>query len=83
MQVAISDIKHTITFSFQVLVCLISDSESKNLRKQNEIDFIESHFQILHHLKIVHLSSTEVLFLSCYNNNTVHGATLCWALTRS
>ena len=25
------------------------------LRKQNEIDFIESHFQILHHLKIVHL----------------------------
>ena len=24
------------------------------LRKQNEIDFIESHFQILHHLKIVH-----------------------------
>ena len=23
------------------------------LRKQNEIDFIESHFQILHHLKIV------------------------------
>ena len=30
------------------------------LRKQNEIDFIESHFQILHHLKIVHLSSTEV-----------------------
>ena len=24
------------------------------LRKQNEIDFIESHFQILNHLKIVH-----------------------------
>ena len=24
------------------------------LRKQIEIDFIESHFQILHHLKIVH-----------------------------
>ena len=24
------------------------------LREQNEIDFIESHFQILHHLKIVH-----------------------------
>ena len=23
------------------------------MRKQNEIDFIESHFQILHHLKIV------------------------------
>ena len=24
------------------------------LRKQNEIDFIESHFQILYHLKIFH-----------------------------
>ena len=26
------------------------------LRKQNEIDLIESHFQILHHLKIVHFA---------------------------
>ena len=25
------------------------------LRKQNEIDFIESHFRILHHLKIVQI----------------------------
>ena len=27
------------------------------LQKQNEIDFIESHFQILHHLQIVHSNS--------------------------
>ena len=30
------------------------------MQKQNKIDFIESHFQILHLLKIVHLSSKEV-----------------------
>ena len=30
------------------------------LRKQNEIDFIESHFQILHHLKIVHKVSSSI-----------------------
>ena len=42
------------------------------LRKQNEIDFIESHIQILHHLKIVHL----FVFYKCIsqknNNKTIH-----------
>ena len=36
------------------------------LRKQNEIDFIESHFQILHHLKIVHLAYAP--FVNLFSN---------------
>ena len=32
------------------------------LRKQNKIDSIESHFQILHHLKIVHIDYCNALF---------------------
>ena len=30
------------------------------LQKQNEIDFIESHFQILHHLKIVQIEPSKI-----------------------
>ena len=42
------------------------------LQKQNEIDFIESHFQILHHLKIVHVSvfwNSACLLLYAQNEN--------------
>ena len=34
--------------------------EIKLIVQQNEVDFIESHILILHYLKIVHLSSTEL-----------------------
>ena len=35
------------------------------LRKQNEIDFIESHIQILHHLKIVRFVFSNFEFIAC------------------
>ena len=42
------------------------------LRKQNEIDFIESHFQILHHLKIVHKSYFLRLFQEFMLKETIN-----------
>ena len=43
------------------------------LRKQNEIDFIESHFQILHHLKIVQIPYVLLdIFLNSMFASDVH-----------
>ena len=43
------------------------------LQKQNKIDFIESHIQNLHHLKIVHLVS-----LQTFGKNTSKGLHQIW-----